>query len=347
MRILYTDCEGPLTLNDNAFEICQKFLPRGGHFFKLISSFDDYLADIINKKGYVAGSTLKLIAPFLKAHGLNNEQIRKFSRKTLNFVPGAKDTLQELKSLMGIFIVSTSYAPYIKALCESTNFPLENTFSTFLDLDSYCLPGKEKEELLQFYARINNLSLPPPHGKKKIPYAERKIIQELDKIFFTQLPSMNSRIFMDKVNPVGGKQKKRMVKKSINKTRAEPQDVIYTGDSITDFQVLTFIKKKGGISISFNGNVYALRGAEFACICSHTLPLFLIAKTFKEKGKEAVVKLASSWPHGLREEEKEKLTSLTPGSTFARVKEDNFSHLLHISREKRRQLRGEKIGGLG
>ncbi|MBE0477568.1 hypothetical protein IBX65_00405 [Candidatus Aerophobetes bacterium] len=347
MKILWMDCEGPITLNDNAFEICQYFLPRGEHFFKVISAFDDYLADVIKKKGYFAGGTLKLIAPFLKAHSLSNEKIKKYSKESLKFVPGAKELLQKLTSKMKVFIISTSYNPYIQALCESVNFPPRDTFSTFLDLDSFPLIDNEREKLLQFYERINSLSLLPPAGKKDISSQEMKVIQELDKIFFKEIASMNFKAFMDKVNPVGGEEKERVVKKSMKKNKANPRDTAYAGDSITDARALRFVREKGGVSISFNGNVYALREAEFACISSHTYPLFLVIKKFEQGGKEAVLKIISSWPDSLGEEEKRELRLFAPDSIFAQVKEDNFPYLLKMSMQKRDRLRGEKIGELG
>jgi len=41
-----TDCEGPVSKNDNAYEIAEAFLQEGGRFFALLSQFDDYLGDI-------------------------------------------------------------------------------------------------------------------------------------------------------------------------------------------------------------------------------------------------------------------------------------------------------------
>jgi len=347
MRILCIDCEGPLTLNDNAFEICQHFLPQGDYFFKLISSFDDYLADVIKKEGYTAGGTLKLIVPFLKAYGLDNKKIKEYSKKSLKLVPGAKDMLQELKSLMKVFIISTSYTLYIQAFCESTSFPLDNTFSTHLDLDSFSLSEEEKEKLLKLYKKITDMSLSPPSGKNNITFAEKKTIKKLDKIFFEEITSMSCKALLDEVRPVRGEDKKRAVEKVINNNKIEPGDAAYVGDSITDKEALRFIKKEGGVSISFNGNVYALREAEFACISSHTYPLFLVLKRFKEEGREAVVKIASNWPDTLSGEEKEGLFSLAPGSIFARIREENFPQLLKASKEKRAELRGKKIGELG
>ena len=41
---LDTDCEGPLALNDNAFELCRDFLPpEGARFFTQISRYNDFL----------------------------------------------------------------------------------------------------------------------------------------------------------------------------------------------------------------------------------------------------------------------------------------------------------------
>ena len=68
---LDTACEGPLALNDHAFELCRDFLrPYGARFFRQVSRYDDYLANLVKKPGYRAVDTLKLILPFLKAQGL-------------------------------------------------------------------------------------------------------------------------------------------------------------------------------------------------------------------------------------------------------------------------------------
>ncbi len=32
-RLFVTDCEGPLSLNDNAYEIAKEFIPEGDEFF--------------------------------------------------------------------------------------------------------------------------------------------------------------------------------------------------------------------------------------------------------------------------------------------------------------------------
>ncbi len=69
---LVTGCEGPLALNDIAFELCREFLPPwGDRFFTQLRRYGDYLAEIAKPPEYQAGDLLKLIGPFLKARGLS------------------------------------------------------------------------------------------------------------------------------------------------------------------------------------------------------------------------------------------------------------------------------------
>ena len=89
------DCEGPLALNDNAFELCREFIkPQGDRFFQQVNRYDDYLVEVAKRPGYKSGDTLKLILPFLKAHGLTNAQIEAYSRKNVTLIARGGGGLQ-------------------------------------------------------------------------------------------------------------------------------------------------------------------------------------------------------------------------------------------------------------
>jgi len=136
-RIFVTDCEGPLTRNDNAAELSEAIIPGGDRFFKTISLYDDYLAEIVKKPGYKAGDTLRLILPFFKAFGLDNRTMVRFSRRNIEMIPQADCMLREIQDLMPAYIVSTSYSAYIRAVCEALGFPFLNAFCTEVDLDGF------------------------------------------------------------------------------------------------------------------------------------------------------------------------------------------------------------------
>ena len=130
-----TDCEGPLTLNDNAFELCVHFMDEGGELFKTLSLYDDYLADEVKKEGYKAGNTLKLILPFFVCENLKNKDLIDFSKNNILAVRDSKFLLEYLQKSMNTYIVSTSYGQYIEALSNYMEFPFENTYYTNVDID--------------------------------------------------------------------------------------------------------------------------------------------------------------------------------------------------------------------
>ena len=134
-KFYVTDCEGPLSINDNAYEISDYFIPEGGEFFSILSNYDDMLVER-NTEGYLAGSTLKLILPFFKAYNLTENDLIQFSEDNINMVNGAYEMIKYVQDIMPFYIVSTSYNQYIKALCDKTGFIYDNTYSTQLELDN-------------------------------------------------------------------------------------------------------------------------------------------------------------------------------------------------------------------
>ncbi len=157
MRVFITDCEGPIAKNDNAMELCAHFIPDGEAFFTILSTYDDYLAYVEKKQGYKAGDTLRLILPFLKAFGASDRGIEEYSRAHILLMPGAKESLSYIREKMPTFIISTSYEPYIRALCEVIDFPFADTYCTELKLDQYNLPDEERRFLQQMAMEIIKL----------------------------------------------------------------------------------------------------------------------------------------------------------------------------------------------
>ena len=341
MRILCIDCEGPITKNDNALELCQHFLPDGGKFFSLVSRYDDYLADVVKRKGYRAGTTLKFVVPFLKAYGVSNNQVKDYSASHLLLFPGAKDLLSQIQSEMPTFIISTSYSPYIEALCEATNFPYENTYSTKIDFDRYSLSLKQIDRLKFLYREILNLPEIDLQGVKReeeLSKESKTTLKMLDEILNEEIPSMRCGKILDEINPVGGEEKKKAVIDALNRAKTTISQVIYVGDSITDVEALKLVRKGKGASVSFNGNRYALRAAEFALIASRNFPIFLLCREFNKRGRNGVKSSILL--------DREKL-NFKIEIYFSRVTEDNLSFLIQKSEAMRKKIRGEEVGKLG
>ena len=59
-RAFISDCEGPISKNDNAYEMTAHYVPHGNKLFTIISRYDDVLAEVLKRSGYKAGDTLKI-----------------------------------------------------------------------------------------------------------------------------------------------------------------------------------------------------------------------------------------------------------------------------------------------
>jgi len=358
LGVFITDCEGPISKNDNAFELASLFLPQGDRFFALISRYDDVLADIVKRQGYKAGDTLRLILPFLRAYGATDEKMRAYSAKNVLLVSGADETLRFIRGLMPSFIVSTSYEYYVAALCDALGFPRENAYCTSVNIDRYILDESEIRRLRAFREEIVEMPMIEiPKGAQSfedLPPETQATVKRLDEIFWEETSQMESGRMLREVNPVGGYEKANAVKEIVEKTNARLSDVIYIGDSITDVEPFKLIRNGGGLTVSFNGNQYAIREAELAVLSPHTVVMAILAETFKKLGKEQVLSLAEDWDLTLLEEYCnpalfERLKGLSPEKApwVERITQNNIERLTQESSAFRKTVRGEAIGRLG
>ena len=292
-RIFISDCEGPISKNDNAFELAANFIPNGDKLFANISKYDDVLADVLQKPGYSAGSTLKLILPFFKAYGITDKQMEDFSAKNIILIANSQTTLHHVQAIADAFIVSTSYQHYIKALCKAVNFPYKNTYCTKVSLDKCAITPQEKDRLKKIAQEIAQMHLIDiPQAARTIEdfsHSDQAVIRRLDEIFWSEIPKMFVGKFLIDVVTVGGEQKAEAIRDVVKRLGADLADVMYVGDSITDVEAFKLVRANGGLTVSFNGNSYAVKNAEVAVLSESNLVTAVIADLFCRFGKEKTI----------------------------------------------------------
>ncbi len=358
-RLFVSDCEGPISKNDNAFELTECFVPNGDKLFSLVSKYDDFLADVAKKKGYRAGSTLKLILPFLKAYDVTDRMMEEFSATNLSLISGIQTTLKHIRSITEAFIVSTSYEHYIRALCNALKFPFENTCCTRLRMENCSLSSDEKNHLKNIakeIASMPDMSIPPSaKSLRDLSQQDKQTIQRLDEIFWTEIPLMICGKIFYKVNTIGGEQKARAIRVAAKRSDVPLSAVMYVGDSITDVEAFQLVRKKGGLAVSFNGNNYAVRNADVVVLAEHSVVTAVISDVFVKEGREKALQLAANWnlkylkgstvdPSLL-----DWLVELYPTSLpkVQIVTAENMESLAKESSLFRKKVRGEVVGKLG
>lgn len=357
MRIIATDVEGPISKNDNAFELSRDFIPYGDVFFPIVSKIDDVWADNIVQPGYKAGDTLRLILPFLKVYGMSTGGMKEYSSNNILLVQGTKATLQYMVKTMPSFMISTSYRPYVSALCQLTGFPEENAYCTEVDIDKYSLSEKEERWLMKLKEEIVKIPMIEiPDGASKLEdfsEIDQRSITRLYEIFWEIIPSMSCGKMLKEVNPVGGWEKVNAAKDILERTGCSFSDLAYFADSITDVPLFQLIRKNNGVTISVNGNKYAVREAEVCVMSPHTLPSSIFVYAFNKGGREAVIELARKWSYKTIEDMAPKFyndaVKIFPDNLpkVAIITDDNRAELADESNKFRKTVRGESIGKLG
>jgi energy-converting hydrogenase A subunit R len=357
--VFISDCEGPISKNDNAFEITEHFVPNGDRLFTLISKYDDVLADVTRRSGYSAGSTLKLILPFLKAYGVTDKQIESFSASNIILIANSKATLEQVRTFASAFIVSTSYEHYIRALCKALDFPFSNTYCTRLILDKYSIDSEEISLLRRIAATITQMHMVsiPKTAKSIEDFSpkDQETVAQLDDIFWTEIPQMSIGKIFSEVKTIGGGQKAEAIQDVAKKLDADLSDMMYVGDSITDVEAFEIVRSNGGLTVSFNGNSYAVKNAELAVLSENSSITAVIADLFFKHGKKKTLQVFENWSInrlrkcGVSPPLLEKFLS-THSSGLPKVKivtAQNMEVLVKESSEFRKKVRGEAIGRLG
>ena len=341
-----TDCEGPLTLNDNAFELCAHFIDDGDELFKILSLYDDYLVDEVKKENYKSGNTLKLILPFFAFENLKNDDIINFSQEHIYVVNDSKFLLKYLKNAMNTYIVSTSYGQYIEAVSNFMEFPFKNTYFTNVDMDGLNLTDEEIIKITNF--------------KKQI-LENPKDYDLFDDIFFNEIPKMSIYENIKNIDVVGGEGKKLAIDNIIASDNININEILYIGDSITDVEPLKFARENNGISISFNGNEYPLKQAQIAIVSPSAITTTIIANIYADNDKNTVLNFINDYNNSddikkLFEDYKidsqinKEFFRIFKNIKYPLIKvvnQENFDDILEKSIEMRNTICGQDIGGLG
>ncbi|MEA2032745.1 MAG: HAD hydrolase family protein, partial [Euryarchaeota archaeon] len=258
-KTIFFDLEGPLSPQDNAYEVMKGIGEKGAFIFEVISKYDDIIS-MEGREGYEPGDTLALIVPFLLLHGVTENDIKAVSERA-KIVEGAKELVGLLQAeSWDIYIISTSYEYHAynvgrklgiepgRIICTNLSLKLLRKVLSKTLREKKALPKKylytvkkAEEDIIELYSHIDK---PEP------------IVSRLDDFFFHQLPALGYNIFDTRV--VGGERKAEALRE-IAKDKGEAlSNVIAVGDSITDYKMLNEVATHGGISVVFNGNEYAV-----------------------------------------------------------------------------------------
>jgi len=275
MKIVAFDLEGPLSPNDNAYELMGLFA-GGTEVFEAVSRYDDLLT-LEGRPGYEPGDTLALIVPFLLYHGTTQATIVRLARKAA-LTAGAEELI---RWLMGrgwrVLCITTTYQPYARAIARRLGIPVKDVACTPLPLDRY-RRAFSREQLEPVKGVEQALSSLRPERY------DEQIKALLDNFYWKVLAASPLKVVLEEVKPVGGKRKVEALRRLAEDTPLG--EAVFVGDSITDFPLFQAVGEAGGLAVAFNANQYALPHATLGLAGESLLPLEGVLMAWEEGGRD-------------------------------------------------------------
>jgi energy-converting hydrogenase A subunit R len=283
------DLEGPLSPQDNAYEL-MKLFPNGDRAFEVISRYDDLLT-VEDREDYEPGDTLALIVPFLILHNISEENIAELAAKA-SLTGGAEKLISWLQSKgWKVFCISTSYEQYAYHITQKLGIYAHNVACTTFPLDKLRADLSREETELVRQAEDDLLSMKPVDD-------DQRIKQRLDSFFWEKLPATNLGQAIKEVKPVGGRRKVAALKRFADKYEQPLSGWVVIGDSITDFRMLQAVEEEKGLAIAFNANQYALPYATMGLASTNISDLQEVLEAWQKAKRdwtERVVKYKEKW----------------------------------------------------
>ncbi len=277
--IVCFDLEGPLSPQDNAYEV-MGLIPGGHQIFEVISRYDDLLA-LEGRPDYEPGTTLALIVPFLILHDLSDKDVKRVSAQAA-LLSGARELIADLQGEGWlVHIISTSYQQHALQTAQRLGVESSNVACTSFPLARYRQQLKDGDVALLLQAERDILKLHPPRDDKEIK-------RRLDRFFWTDLPQTGLGRVLAEVKVMGGQRKAEAARDFARRSGGTLADVVAVGDSITDAAMLQAVHQSGGLAIAFNANQYALPHAAVALASTDLRELRPILAAWREGGRAGV-----------------------------------------------------------
>ena len=329
MNFICFDLEGPLSPQDNAYEL-MKLFPDGDKIFEVISRYDDLLT-LEERESYEPGDTLALIVPFLVLHNISEDNIAALASKA-SLTGDANKLISQLHySGWKVFCISTSYEQYAIRITQKLAIYTHNVACTSFPLDKFraTLCQEDSELLRQTEADI--LTMRPVTDDDRIK-------QSLDHFFWEKLPTTEIGMAVQEVKPVGGRRKVAALNRFADKYTQPLSNWVVIGDSITDFRMLQEVEQAGGLAIAFNANEYALPYSTMSLASTSLADLKEVLEAWQKGSRRGVEKIVK---------EKEKSGGVEDRGYFHWLSgRQDMDEVIELHKRIRRLVR-EEAGKLG
>jgi len=293
---------GFLSSGNSMKRMCDRFIRNGGRLYDILTAYDNISSFGLNREDRRSGDSIKTMIPLLKASGVTDSSVYDFFVNDMTLMPGS-DSIHYLNRLMTVSVVSEAYEHHTMALCDSLKLPADSVYSTNISFDGLDLDKQEAKKFREFTSNLTKMDVPKITSKNDVQYIEPKdqmILETIDGMI-DRMNEMDIMYQLDDVKPIGGNEKAFSLMDMRRKTEVNLDCTAYLGNNGTDYPAMDIVRGNDGLSLSFNGDAYAVRGSNVAIMSPNSIAAAVVITEFYNGGMEGVYSMIDSW-------EREKLS---------------------------------------
>ncbi len=298
-RIFVCNCHGFLTENNYLRDVCARFIRNGAHFYDVLKRYDELTAYVLGREEASSGDLYKWAVPFLKANGATDFLVEKFGREDMRLMPGAKEAMGYISSLLPTFMTTSMYEHGAMAAMDALDRPVLDLGCSQMSLDDHELGRPDARRIREMTESITALKVPKTEYALNVPMeideGDVKIIRTMDDILKTGIPETNGMALMESVIPMTSHKKAYRLLDIRRQTSIDLDATMYIGGENTDYQAMDLVRDSGGLSIAFNGTDFAVRGSNIAIMSNDATVGAMFVEQFYNRGIESALELAGNW----------------------------------------------------
>jgi len=290
---------GFLSSANSMKRMCDRFIRNGGRLYEILTAYDNISSFGLNREDRRSGDSLKTLIPLLKASGVTDSSVHGFFANDMSLMPGS-DVIHYLNEIMTVSLVSEAYEHHSMALCDSLKLPADSIYCTNVSFDGLEMEKQEAKRFREFVADLSKMDVPKITTKNDVQYIDPKdqmILETVDGII-DKMSEMDIMYQLENVKPIGGNEKAFSLMDMRRKTEVDLDCTAYLGNNGTDYPAMDIVRDNDGLSLSFNGDAYAVRGSNVAVMSQNSIVAAVLISEFYIEGLEGVYSLVDAWDRG-------------------------------------------------
>ncbi len=297
---------GFITRNDPLRALCREYIREGTKFYDMLARYDLVISYALSRGDGNCGNYVKKLIPFLLANGATDSGAYSVCCDDLELMPGAERAFGYLARQLPTYICTETYEHQMMLLSEKLDFPMANISCNSFSFEDFELPRPDAKRLREISTQFANFRVSDEHytvsESKYLTFDDNALIDEVDKLIVKPLEKMDIMENVRKELKISGNEKAYAVLELCRKNEIPVSDTAFVGTRDSDYAAMDIVRDSTGLSLSFCGSEYAVRGCNVAVLSDRPIVAAVLVNEFYNGGIESVREMVDHWtPEKLNE----------------------------------------------